>query len=159
MDVTKFWDTLTGHLSNPKKCQLWVSDPTHKKTATALFPDIPLADVIEVLGVKMYISTARSYAFDPKKGYKIVEDLKNIAVLPLKVDVKKHFISAKVIPQLAYGAAITKIPQRDLWRTQNEIVHVIWARRPHWRARLLVLGVVAEPHRVEPDRSCLCCGC
>ena len=77
-------------------------------------------------------------------------DLKNIAALPLRVEVKKHLISAKVIPQLTYGAAITKIPQRILRKTQNEIVNVIWANRPHWRARLLVLGIVAKPHRVEP---------
>ena len=46
---------------------------------------------------------------------------------------------------------MTKIPQRVLWKTQNEIVNVLWARRPHWRSRLLVLGIVATPHRTEPQ--------
>ena len=150
LEVTYFWDTLTGQLSNPKKCQLWVSDPTKKKMVIALFPDIPLADVIDVLGIKMYVSSLRSYDFDPKKGVKVVDDLRNIAALPLKPDIKQHLIGTKVIPQLTYGSAITKIPQKVLWKTQNEVVNVIWARRPHWRARLLVLGVVAKPHRVEP---------
>lgn len=60
-----------------------------------------------------------------------MEDLRNIAALPLKQDIKQHLIGAKVIPQLTYGAAITKIPQKVLWKTQNEVVNVIWARRPH----------------------------
>ena len=150
-EITTMWDTLTGQLSNPKKCQLWVSDSTRKKSIQDLFPDIPLADVIDVLGVKMYISSARSYDFDPKKGDKVVDDIKNIAALPLRIDTKQQLISAKIIPQLTHGATITKIPQRVLWKTQNEIVNVLWARRPHWRSRLLVLGVVAKPHRVEPQ--------
>ena len=116
-----------------------------------MFPDIPFADAIDVLGVKMYISSAQSYDFDPKKGDKVVDDIKNIAALPLRIDTKQQLISAKIIPQLTHGATITKIPQRVLWKTQNEIVNVLWARRPHWRSRLLVLGVVAKPHRVEPQ--------
>ena len=154
LDVTAMWDTLTGQVSNPKKCQLWVSDPSQKKRVTAVFPDIPIASVVDVLGVKIYVNAPKSYDFDTKKGEKIIDDLKNIAALPLKVDVKKHLISSKVIPQLTYGAAMTKIPQRVLWRTQNEIVNVIWAKRPHWRSRLLVLGIVAAPHRVEPQIAC-----
>ena len=156
LEVTYFWDTLTGQLSNPKKCQLWVSDPAKKKMVIALFPDIPLADVIDVLGIKMYVSSLRSYDFDTKKEIKVVNDLRNIAALPLKPDIKQHLIGTKVIPQLTYGSAITKIPQKVLWETQNEVVNVIRARRPHWRARLLVLGVVAKPHRVEPllARAC-----
>ena len=150
LDVTKFWDALTGQLSNPTKCQLWVSDPKKKKVVAALFPDIPLADVIDVLGIKMYVSSSRSFDFDSKKGVKVVDDLRNIAAPPLTQDVKQHLIGTKVIPQLTYGAAITKILQKVLWKTQNEVVNVIWARRPHWRARLLVLGIVAKPHRVEP---------
>ena len=151
LEITTMWDTLTGQLSNPKKCQLWVSDPTQKKSIKDMFPDIPFADAIDVLGVKMYISSAQSYDFDPKKGDKVVDDIKNIAALPLRMDTKQQLIGAKIIPQLTYGATITKIPQRVLWRTQNEIVNVLWARRPHWRSRLLVLGVVAKPHRVEPQ--------
>ena len=150
-DVTAVWDTLMGQLSNPKKCQLWVSDSSHKRMIAPLFPDIPIADVIDVLGVKMYISPTKSFDFDTKKGDKVIDDLKSIAALPLRVEIKKHLISSKVIPQLTYGAVMTKIPQRVLWKTQNEIVNVLWARRPHWRSRLLVLGVVAKPHRTEPQ--------
>ena len=57
LEVTNFWDTLTGQLSNPKKCQLWASDPTKKKLVAALFPDIPLADVIDVLGIIVCLFT------------------------------------------------------------------------------------------------------
>ena len=116
----------------------------------ALFPDVPLADVIDVLGVKIYVSSTKSFDFDAKKGEKIVDDLRNISALPLPVSVKKHIIGAKVVPQLTYGSGMTKIPQRVLWKTQN-IVNVLWAKRPHWRSRLLVLGIVATPHRTEPQ--------
>ena len=117
----------------------------------AIFPDVPLADVIDVLGVKICVSSTKSFDFDAKKGEKIVDDLRNISALPLPMSVKKHIIGANVVPQLTYGSGMTKIPDRVLWKTQNEIVNVLWAKRPHWRSRLLVLGIVATPHRTEPQ--------
>ena len=149
-EVTNFWDSLIGQASNPGKCQLWTSDTKQKARVSSKFPNVPIADTIDVLGVKLYVSKVKSFAFDDRKTEKLVNDVRNISALPLNTSSKAKLIACKVVPQVTYGAAITKIPQRVIWKTQNEIVNVLWANRPHWRSRMLVLGLLGLPHRTEP---------
>ena len=148
--ATNFWDSMVGQTSNPAKCQLWVSDTKSKSKARSRFPNIPVADTIDVLGIKIYTHSSKSFDFDKKKTGKIIDDIRNIDALPIPTQAKLTLICSKVVPQVTYGAAITKIPQHVIWKTQNEIVNVLWANRPHWRSRMLVLGLLGKPHRCEP---------
>lgn len=85
-----------------------------------------------------------------EKTQKILLDVRNIAALPLPRAIKSQLIGAKVIPQCCFAAHLSKIPKVALDKTQAEITQALWGNRPQWRAKHLVLGLLSQPHRVDP---------
>ena len=120
------------------------------------FPGFLIQEVIDVLGTKIYTSQRNSFDFPEEKTLKILSDIRNIGALPLPRKVKSQLLGAKVIPQCSFAAHITKIPKAVLDKIQAEITQALWGNRPHWRAKHLVLGFLAQPHRVDPyiARAC-----
>ena len=150
IDVTKFWDTLVGQTLNDRKSQIWATSCESRKKIRSAFPEMELVHVIDILGSKVQTSDARSFKWDPKKTYKIKQDIKNIGALPCKTDIHAHLIGMKVIPQIAFTPHLNEIPKEVLHSFQDAIVAVLWRNRPMWRAKMLVLGLFSSPHRCDP---------
>ena len=157
VEVTKVWDKLVGRKLNEGKSSLWSTSSTGRKTAKATFPDFPLALEVEVLGTKMYISDRDAFCFEEKRLKKVLADADNIAALPVPQHTKVFLIGAKTIPQIAFGAHITKIPQAAMNSIQNAIARALWAGRPKWRSRPLLQAILAKPHRTDPKIACAVC--
>lgn len=75
--VTKFWDSLVGQNLNDRKSQIWATSCEGRKKIRNSFPDMELVHVIDILGSKVQTSDARSVKWDPKKSYKIKQDIKH----------------------------------------------------------------------------------
>ena len=150
LEVTQLWDTLVGQKLNPDKSVAWASNCDGRKTMKRTFSDFLIHEVIDVLGTKLYTSQRNSFEFPEEKTHKILLDIRNIGALPLPRKIKSQLLGAKVIPQCSYAAHITKIPKAVLDKIQAEITQALWGNRPHWRAKHLVLGFLAQPHRVDP---------
>ena len=150
LEITRLWDTLVGQKLNTDKSVAWSSSSAGRKTMKLNFPGFLIQDVIDVLGTKIYTSQRNSFDFPEAKTHKILLDIRNIGALPLPRKIKSQLIGAKAIPQCSYAAHITKIPKAVLDKIQAEITQALWGNRPHWRAKHLVLGFLAQPHRVDP---------
>ena len=160
IEVTKVWDRLVGQKLNTGKSSLWATTSAGRKSAKAFFPDFPIALEIEVLGplgTKMYTSDRDAFCFDEKRLKKVLADTDNIAALPLPQQTKVFLIGAKIIPQIAFGAHISKIPQAAMNSIQNAIARALWFGRPKWRSRSLLQAVLAKPHRTDPKIACAVC--
>lgn len=150
LQITSLWDNLMGQKLNSSKSTIWGTTSCARKAVKSAFPDMQLCLEFDVLGVKIYTFDRDSFQFTDSKLEKILLDTRNIFALPLPVRLKCLLISAKVIPQCTYGAAITKMPKLAVKKIQNEVTNVLWGRRPHWRAKWLVMGLLGQPHRTEP---------
>lgn len=65
-----------------------------------------------------------------------------------------HLIGSKVIPQIAFGSHISKIPQKAINSIQNAVARALWVGRPKWRAKHLLQAVLSAPHRTDPKFAC-----
>ena len=150
LEVTKLWDALVGQKLNAGKSVAWASNSTGRKCIRLSFPDFMLQETIDVLGSKIYTSQRIAFDFPEEKTHKIVLDIRNIGALPLPRKIKAQLLGAKVIPQCSFASHLSKVPKAALDKIQAEITQVLWGKRPHWRAKHLVLGFLAPPHRVDP---------
>ena len=150
LEVTKLWDSLVGQKLNQDKSVVWASNGPARKIAKAEFPGFLIQETFDVLGTKIYTSQRIAFDFADEKAQKICGDIRNIGALPLPRSVKCQLIGSKVIPQCSFAAHITKIPKATLDKIQAEITQALWGQRPHWRAKHLVLGLLAQPHRSDP---------
>ena len=148
--ITEFWDGISGQKLNGAKSTLWATDTTSRNTAMQTFPGIPLKLEVEVLGVVIYTSDRPSCSYPLDRTMRIVGDVKNIAALPLSRSVKARLIGTKPIPRCTYGSGVSRMPQAEVQKIQNEVATTLWDGRPHWRSRWLVLGFLGQPHRIEP---------
>ena len=151
VEVTRFWDLLSGQLLNDKKCVVWGSSSKARKICKQLWPDMLLQLEIEVLGASIPTSKRQAFHFADAKVAAIVKEIKHIKALPLPVSVKAMFLGIKVIPRFCFAASLNQIPKEAARKFQSEIVHTLWGRRPHWRSRALVLAFVSDPHRNDPN--------
>ena len=123
----------------------------------AAFPDYPVKLEIEVLGTKMYVSDRNSFCFEDARLKKVLEDIDNIAALPVPHQTRVYLIgskASKVIPQIAFGSHISKIPQKAINSIQNAIARALWVGKPKWRAKSLLQAVLSAPHRTDPKFAC-----
>ena len=84
--------------------------------------------------------------------------LQNAATLQKAIDltkicsvVKSSMIGAKIIPQISFGAHITKIPQQALRSIQSAIAKALWTGQPTWRSMQLLQCILSQPHRTHPQ--------
>ena len=98
----------------------------------------------------MYCSERDSFGFCQKTAQRILTDIDNIAALPVKQKTRIHLIGAKVIPQISFGAHISKILKKDFQGIQNSIAKALWVNRPKWRSKSLLQAVLSKPHRTDP---------
>ena len=150
IDATKSWDTLTGQCLNDRKSQMWSTSAEGRKKLKTAFPEMELVHVIDILGSKVQTSNSRSFKWDPKKTYKVKQDIKNIGVLPCKKGIIAHLIGMKVIPQISFTPHINEIPKAALLTLQASIAATLWRNRPLWRSKMLVIGLFSAPHRCDP---------
>ena len=150
LEVTKLWDALVGQKLNAGKSVAWASNSTGRQCIRLSFPDFMLQETIDVLGTKIYTSQRIAFDFPEEKTHKIILDIRNIGALPLPRKIKAQLLGAKVIPQCSFASHLSKVPKAALDKIQAEITQVLWGNRPHWRAKHLVLGFLAPPHRVDP---------
>ena len=108
---------------------------------------------VEILGA--HIQTTRKISCDwPKdKTSKILREIQLIKAIPTCRSIHEHLVGTKIIPQLTYAAHVVDIPKNQLKLVQDGIADLLWKKRPPWRARPLVLGLLAKPHRVDPMMS------
>ncbi len=150
IDVTTAWDTLTGQCLNHRKSQMWSTSAEGRKKLKTTFVEMELVHVIDVLGTKVQTSDARSFKWNPKKTYKIKQDIKHIGAIPCKKEIRAHLIGMKVIPQIGFTPHINEIPKAVLCSLQDNIASVLWRGRPLWRSKMLVIGLFSSPHRCDP---------
>ena len=148
--VTKQWNNLIGQKLNPDKSTLWATSTAARNQAKVCFPDIPLALEFDALGAKIYTSQRNATACSPDRVAKIRADIKNIAALPVSRKSKSKLIAARIIPQCSFAAEITDLTKKAVSDLQTDIVTALWENRPHWRSKMLVLSLLAEPCLVDP---------
>ena len=150
LQVTEQWNLLICQKLNSDKSSLWATSSKARKTAERLFPTMPVVLEFDALGAKIYTAQRSAFQFPDHKAVKIYNDAKNIAALPIPLDIKRQLISSKVIPQCTFAADISSIPKLTCAKIENEIANTIWGRRPHWRARVLVFTFLRNPCFVHP---------
>ena len=150
IDATQSWDLLTGQCLNDRKSQMWSTSAEGRKKLKNAFPEMELVHVIDILGSKVQTTDSRSFKWDPKKTYKVKQDIKNIGALPCKKDIVAHLIGMKVIPQISFTPHINEIPKAALHALQDTIAATLWRNRPMWRSKMLVIGLFSAPHRCDP---------
>ena len=154
LEVTAVWDKLVGQKLNAAKSSMWATTAHGRRETRASFPEYPVHLEIEVLGTKMYVSERNSFCFEDSRLKKVLEDIDNIAALPVPHNTRVFLIGAKVVPQLAFGSHISKIPLKALNSVQNAIARALWVGRPKWRAKHLLQAVLSTPHRTDPKIAC-----
>ena len=93
-----------------------------------------------------------AFYFPESKTQAIAKEIKHIKALPLSAQIKAMFIGITVIQRFCFAASINQIPKEAAKKIQSEIVQTIWGRRPHWRARGLVMAFLTKPH--QNDQQC-----
>lgn len=106
------------------------------------------------MGTRIYTSAKSPFGFSAKSLKQALNDIDNIAVLPVSRKIKSFLVGAKVIPRLTFGAHISRIPKRALDQIQHAIVRCLWYGRPKWRSKWLVQAILSAPHRTEPTFAC-----
>lgn len=150
VEITRFWDLLSGQQLNDKKCVVWGTSSKARKVCKQMWPEMLLQLEVEVLGATIPTSKRLAYHFEDSKTQAIIKEIKHIRALPLPVSTKTMFIGVKVIPRFCFAASLNQIPKDVMKKFQSEIVHSLWGRRPHWRSRALVLAFISQPHRNNP---------
>ena len=150
VEITRFWDLLSGQLLNDSKCVVWGTSTKARKVCKQLWPNMSLQLEVEVLGAFVTTSKRLAFHFEDLKTQAIVKEIKHIRALPIPVNVKAFFLGVKVIPRFCYTASLNQIPKEVSKKFQSEIVQTLWGRRPHWRSRALVMTFLSEPHRNDP---------
>ena len=150
IELTQLWDKLVGQKLNAGKSSMWGSTVEARKAIKLTFPEFPVFLEIVVLGARMYCSERDCFGFGPKTAQRILTDIENIAALPVTHKTRIHLIGAKVIPQISFGAHISKIPKKDIQSIQNAIAKALWVNRPKWRSKSLLQAVLSQPHRTDP---------
>ena len=154
LEVTKVWDQLVGQQLNEGKSSMWATSSKGRKLAKKFFPQLPIRLEVEVLGTMMYTSERDAFHFDDKRLRKVLDDTDNIAALPVSHKTRVFLIGSKILPQISFGAHISKIPQQALNSIQNAIARALWVGRPKWRSRQLLQAVLSQPHRTDPRIAC-----
>ena len=150
IQVTQLWDQMVGQELNVSKCQCWATSPAARKKAKELLPNLALCETVVVLGARIQTTLKKSFQWPKTKTLKILRDLELIKTIPTSRVIHEHLISAKIIPQLSFAPQINSIPKVILTKIQNHIADVLWKGRPSWRAKGLLLGILAKPHRCDP---------
>ena len=99
-----------------------------RKLERSLSPllDVPIVLELAVLGAIIYTSERSHFCFSEARLKKILDDTDNIAALPVGRATKAFLIGAKIVPQMSFGAHITKIPQQALKKIQNAVAKALW---------------------------------
>ena len=151
--VTKMWDELSGQRLNDDKSTIWGTTHAARKKIKHMFPNMKLALAFDVLGTWIRTAAVPCATINDSKLSKILTDTKNISVLPIPTPAKSEIVGAKVVTQCTYGAAINNIPKLVSTKIQSAIASTLWFRRPHWRNKMLLFGLLHKPHRVEPTHA------
>ena len=150
MQITDLWDALSGQLTNTAKCTAWGTSSPARKAMKRLFPNMSQKMTFDVLGALVNTTLANRCGHSQEKTEKMILDTRNIAALPLPVSVKTVLLRMKVISQCTFAATMNSMSQNDAARIQNEIAKTLWGRRPKWRSKWLLMGLLHHPHKVEP---------
>ena len=150
VEVTKWWDNLTGQLANDKKTVVWATTTKGRKEMKNIFPAMNHQHSIEILGASIQTTKKQSFEWNKEKTSKMIREIQLIKAIPTCRNIHEHLIGTKIIPQLSTAAHVVNIPKNQLKTVQNSIVDLLWKKRPPWRARPLVIGLLARPHRVDP---------
>ena len=153
VQITNWWDGLTGQLANNKKTVVWATTTRARKEIKNAFPNMNHQHSIEILGAPIQTTQRTSCEWPKEKTDKILKELQLIKAIPTCRNIHEHLIGTKIIPQTSFAAHVVKIPKDQLKLVQSGIVDLLWKRRPPWRARPLVLGLLAKPRRVDPVLS------
>ena len=153
LQVTELWDMLSGQQFNHGKSKLFATTCDARARARSMFPSICCCLEVDILGTILYTSKRRVFCFSSDKVRKVIQDARNIATLPLPVEVKATLTGMKILPQCNFASGISRISKKDLGKIQAEIVNILWHGRPVWRAKWLVFALIGQPHRLEPTIS------
>ena len=151
--MTEQWDDLVGQSLNTEKCEVFATSKIARKRAMNLFPQMKHSNWVEVLGVRIRLTNESNFHWPTSKTSKISRDIALIKAIPCSRDIHEHIVAAKVLPQLSFAPMINDIPLNVLRKLQDQISDCLWKRRPMWRCKWLLLGVLCKPHRVDPILS------
>ena len=148
--ATQIWDQIVGQALNVKKCQSWATNRIARNKVKEILPEFEFCESVVVLGARIQTTLKKDFQWPPAKTQKILRDIELVKTIPCTRVVHEHLISTKVIPQLSFASHISSIPKTVLTKIQNQIADVLWKGRPSWRAKGLLLGILARPHRCDP---------
>ena len=150
VNATQIWDQIVGQALNVKKCQSWATNHISRNKVKEILPEFEFCEMVVVLGARIQTTLKKDFQWPAPKTQKILRDIELIKTIPCGRFVHEHLISSKVIPQLSFASHINSIPKAVLIKIQNQIADVLWKGRPSWRAKGLLLGILARPHRCDP---------
>ena len=150
IELTKIWDLLSGQQFNEAKSSMWGTSSQARKQIKSTFPGFPVVLELDVLGTKIYTSERSHFQFPDKKLKKVLADIDNIAALPVGRATKAFLIGAKIIPQVTFGAHISKVPKQALRLLRDSIAKALWTGQPMWRSKHLLQCILSQPHRTDP---------
>lgn len=150
MKITTNWDNLTGQLVHEGKSVAWANTTKGRKAMKSSFSAMEHAQNLVVLGVVIQTTEKSDFGWDSRKTQKVIPDIQLIKALPCKRDIHCHLVGAKVVPQINFSPHLGLIPKDELSQIQSAVVNLVWKNRPKWRAKWLVLGLLAPPFRVDP---------
>ena len=153
VSVTEQWDVLVGQALNTRKCEVFATSKHARQQAARAFPTMKHSKCVEILGVRIRLTDESNFHWPVTKTQKISRDIALIKAIPCSREIHEHIIAAKVLPQLSFAPLINDIPLKDLKRLQDQISDCLWKRRPMWRCKWLLIGVLCKPHRVDPMLS------
>ena len=150
METTSSWDKMIGQVANENKSTAWANTPKGRKTMRSTFSAMKQAHSLEILGSVIQTTQKLAFGWNTAKTQKVLRDIQLIKVLPCHRSIQCHLVGSKVIPQINFSPHLGLIPKDELKTIQNSIVNLIWKNRPKWRSKWLVLGLLAQPFRVDP---------
>jgi len=154
-EVSKF-DSLAKNRLNPDKTKLLASSPyLRKQSAKILFDGFPLKVVkhLKALGCTLSSVKRQSNAEGNRRADKAFLTAKRARCTLGPHKFKKRVISGKVCPQMAYGAALSSSSRTKLIRVRTAAIRLVWGRGRSKRAPELVLLVLTDPCRTDPQSA------
>ena len=150
INATKLFDELCGQALNLTKSCAWGTTQKARSLIRARFPDIPLCELVQVLGG--YIkANARGHVMPASSKFHLIKALiDDIGFLPISFRAKTKIIAIKVSPMICYASEINVWPKKCTEAFTQAILRALWRDRPHWRSAELLFALTCDPTKVFP---------
>ncbi len=150
IQATKLFDDLCGQALNLTKSCAWGTTQKARSLLRARFPNIPLCELVQVLGGHIK-ANARNHVMPATSKFHLIKALiDDIGYLPVSFRAKAKIIAIKVSPMISYASEINVWPKKCTEAFTQAILRALWKDRPHWRCAELLFALACDPTKVMP---------